>query len=194
MQGARATSGSFYHFFPAKEDLVLAVVDHAAGALENDVFAPAAEATGDPIEQIFEMLGVFRRQLLADDFTHSSPVGFLAAELSETHPQVRAKACEVFDLLTGRIESLLEQAAASLPAAADPRELAQLVACTLEGALLLARARRSVAPFDAAVSGLRRYLELLQTSATPGATAEEVPAPPRRVPQPKPHRTDWRMW
>ena len=27
---AGATSGSFYHFFPTKEDLLLAVVDHVA--------------------------------------------------------------------------------------------------------------------------------------------------------------------
>ena len=35
IQEANATSGSFYHFFPAKEDLLMAVVDHIAEGLRG---------------------------------------------------------------------------------------------------------------------------------------------------------------
>lgn len=187
---ARATSGSFYHFFPAKEDLVLAVLDHAADTLESEVFSPA-NAADDPIERIFTVLTHYRRHLVATDFALGSPVGGLAVELSETHPQVRAKAAEIFDTLVARIESFIDQAAGSLGPGLDRRGLAELVLCTLEGALVVARAQRSPAPFDAAMAQLRRFLDL---SRQDSPIAEEAPTsvrPPLRRP---PATADWRTW
>lgn len=191
MQQARATSGSFYHFFPAKEDLVLAVLHHASDVLEAEVFNSASEATQDPIERIFAVFDHYRRRLVDSDFALGSPAGCLAAELSETHPQVREKASEFFDITITRIESFLDEAADSLTPGIDRHEIAELVACTLEGALVLARAGHSVTPLDAAVAGLRRHFMLLRQA---GSKTEEVPVPMRPTPQRPPRSADWRSW
>lgn len=191
MQRARATSGSFYHFFPAKEDLAAAVLEQATEGLDAEVFRPAAEAAGDPVERIFAVLDHYRQRLVASDFALGSPAGCLAAELSETHPLVRAKAREFFDVTINRIESSLDEAADSLVPGVDRHQLAELVACTLEGALVLARAQRSTAPLDAAVAGLRRHLGLLRRA---DAGADDAPVPMRPAPPRPRQNADWRSW
>jgi len=191
MQRARATSGSFYHFFPAKEDLAAAVLEQATEGLDAEVFRPAAEAAGDPVERIFAVLDHYRQRLVASDFALGSPAGCLAAELSETHPLLRAKAREFFDVTINRIESSLDEAADSLVPGVDRHQLAELVACTLEGALVLARAQRSTAPLDGAVAGLRRHLGLLRRA---DAGADDAPLPMRPAPPRPRQNADWRSW
>ena len=191
MQQARATSGSFYHFFPAKEDLLLAVLDHVGETLHTEVLGPAAESTQDPIERVFAVLAYYRRHLVDTDFALGSPMGNLAAELSESHPQVRSKVSELFATSTAEVEAFLREADDRLPPDLDRSGLAEFVLSTVEGAVLQARARRSLAPFDASVTQLRRYFDLLQTETgqTPEISGSLV-STSRRAPQ----AADWRSW
>ena len=64
MQQAKTTSGSFYHFFPTKEDLVLAVVDHIGESLDTEVFATDPESTADPLDRVFTVLQSYREHLV----------------------------------------------------------------------------------------------------------------------------------
>ena len=190
IQEANATSGSFYHFFPAKEDLLLAVVDHIAEIFDTGIFSPAADRSHDPIEEIFTIFDLYRQQLNNGGFTFGSPMVSLSAEVSENHPQVRARLAEVFASWSGRIEGLLRRAGNRLPPSLDHMGLAQLVVCTIEGAVLGARLNRSLAPFDAAIAQLRTYFDLLEHRMGAAAVA---PAG-RPVPATSPQTADWRSW
>jgi len=189
IQEANATSGSFYHFFPAKEDLLLAVVDHIAEIFEAGIFSPAADR--DPIEEIFTILDLYRRQLNDRGFTFGSPMASLSAEVSENHPEVRARLAEVFAAWTGRIEELLRSAGSRLPPSLDRSALAQLVVCTMEGAVLGTRLNRSLAPFDAAIAQLRTYFDLLEDR---GEAPRAVATAGRPAPATSPQTADWRSW
>ena len=189
IQEAKATSGSFYHFFPAKEDLLLAVVDHIAEIFEAGIFNPATDR--DPIQGIFSILDLYRKQINDGGFSFGSPMASLSAEVSENHPQVRARLAEIFASWSGRIEDLLRSADNRLPPSLDRASLAQLVVCTMEGAVLGARLNRSLAPFDAAITQLRTYFDLLEdrmgTTATVTATGRPAPATSQQT-------ADWRSW
>ncbi len=191
MQRARTTSGSFYHFFPTKEDLVLAVVDHIGESLEGEVFGGAVTAVADPVERVFDVLGSSRRYLEANDFALGSPLGTLAAELSQSHPQVREKLAALFAAWTDRMQLILEEAGNRLPADVDRRALAGFILSAVEGAILQARASRSLAPFDATVALLRRYLELLVGTRQPTVAPEIRPRP---APVARRSTADWRAW
>jgi AcrR family transcriptional regulator len=191
MQQAQTTSGSFYHFFPAKEDLLLAVVDHVGELLETEVFAAAAASSDDPVEQVFAVLDASRRHLESNDFNLGSPLGALAAELSASHPQVRERIAGLFDRWTERVSALLELAGDRLPTGLDRRALARFILAVAEGAILEARVSRNLAPFDAAVAELRRHLALLGPGAQPAVAR---PAQPRPTPRPQPRAADWRAW
>jgi len=188
---AGATSGSFYHFFPTKEDLLLAVVDHVAEIFETEIFDPASDETGDAVERLFAILGNYRRLLLESGFTFASPMGSLAAEVSENHPPVRARLAEIQTAWTERIEQLLTDSGEPLPVGAGHAALAGFVISVVEGAVLQARVARSLDPFDASLGELRNYLGLLER---PAHHAEPIPAPPRRLSQPRAQSADWRAW
>jgi AcrR family transcriptional regulator len=191
IQEANATSGSFYHFFSAKEDLLLAVVDHLAENFTVEIFDVAADQADDPITEIFTILGLYRRQLESGGLAISSPMASLSAEVSENHPQVRARLAEVFASWTGRIEELLRNAGNRLPPSLDRSALAQLVVCTTEGAVLGTRLNRSLAPFDAAIAQLRIHFDLLEDRMeAPGAVVTAA----RPAPATPPRTADWRSW
>ena len=191
IQEAKATSGSFYHFFPGKEDLLLAVVDHIAEIFEAGIFEPVSNTNDDSISKLFNILDLYRRQLVDDGFTFGSPMAGLSAEVSENHPQVRIRLAEVFADWTGRIEELLREAGNRLPPTLDRQALAQLVVCTMEGAVLGTRLNRSLGPFDAAVSQLKGYFDLLEDR-----TEIMAPVPPTRraISTTRPQTVDWKSW
>ncbi len=191
MQRAKTTSGSFYHFFPTKEDLVLAVVDHIGESLDAEIFSADLTTAVDPIDRVFAVLEFYRRNLVENDFALGSPLGTLAAELSESHPQVRERLAGLFTGWTDRMQRLLEAAGDRLPADLDRRALAEFILSAIEGAVLQARVRRSPAPFDAAVAELHRHFAVLG-----GGGRATVPraAPPRPTPRARANAADWRAW
>ena len=191
IQQAQATSGSFYHFFPTKEDLLLAVVDHVAEIFETEVFGPASEAGGSGVERLFAVLEHYRQRLLDSGFVFGSPMGSLAAEVSENHPLVHARLVEILATWTERIEKLLMDARDQLPLDLDLGSLARLVVSTMEGAALQARVTRNLALFDASVAHLRNYFSLLEL---PERHTEPIPAQARARPRMQAHATDWRSW
>jgi TetR/AcrR family transcriptional repressor of nem operon len=191
IQEAHATSGSFYHFFPAKEDLLLAVVDHIAEIFEGEIFGPAAERSTDPIEEIFAILDLYRRQLNKGGFTFGSPMSSLSAEVSENHPPVRDRLAEIFAAWSDRVEELLRSAGNRLPPSLDRTALAQFVVCTMEGAVMGTRLNRNLTAFDAAIGQLRIYLDLLE-SRTELSTAIPATRPAASVSQSR--SADWRSW
>ena len=191
MQRAKTTSGSFYHFFPTKEDLVLAVVDHIGEWLDTGVFSADLAADTDPVDRVFAVVDSYRRRLADSEFALGSPLGTLAAELSDSHPQVRDRLAKLLSRWIDHMEILLEEAGNRLPDSLDRRALAEFILSAVEGAALQARARRSLDPFDATAAGLRRHLGVLAGTPKPTAAPETRPRP---APAARSSRADWRAW
>jgi len=156
-----ANSGSLYHFFPTKEDLLAAVLERYKSMLEPQVLAPAFERVSDPVERLFAVLDGYRRLLQMTDFHLGCPIGNLALEVSNSHPQVRRLIVENFEAWANAIRSLIEEAKGRLPDDIDPEHLARHVLAVMEGAVMLARAYHSFEPFDQAVNHLRDYFDRL---------------------------------
>jgi len=154
-------SGSLYHFFPSKEDLLAAVLEKYKTLLQSRVLAPAFERISDPIERVFAILDGYRRLLQATDFALGCPIGNLALETCNSHPQIRKLVVENFNAWTGAVSQLITDASGRLPADVDPAALARHVLATMEGAVMLARTYRSFDPFDQAVHQLRDYFDRL---------------------------------
>ena len=60
LQQADAHSGSFYHFFPTKQDLLLAVLKAYRDGIEPMLLAPAWDGIDDPIAKVFALLAAGR--------------------------------------------------------------------------------------------------------------------------------------
>jgi AcrR family transcriptional regulator len=158
---AGANSGSLYHFFPAKQDLLTAVLDTYLGGIYPMLLDPAWEGVDDPIERIFTLLARYRQRLVETECFYGCPIGSLALEMHEPDPVVRQKLAANFGAWSEAIENCLEAAADRLPADIDRKALAQFVLTTMEGGVMQARTHRALSPFDASVGQLRNYFRYL---------------------------------
>ncbi len=158
---AGINSGSLYHFFPGKQDLLVAVLETYRDGIGPMLLEPAWDGIEDPIDRIFALLARYRQLIVETDCSYGCPIGSLALELHEPDPVVRERMAENFDRWTGAIRNCLEQAQARLPPDSDVRSIAEFVLTVMEGAVMQARTHRDVAYFDRAVSELRRYFERL---------------------------------
>ena len=165
LKKARANSGSLYHFFPAKQDLLTAVLDTYLHGIRPMLLDPAWQGVDDPLERIFVLLARYRQMLVDTDCFYGCPIGNLALELHEPDPAVRERLAANFSAWTTAIEECLAGAADRLPADVDRKSLAQFVLTTMEGGVMQARTHRSLEAFDASVGELRNYFDHLAARA-----------------------------
>jgi len=165
-------SGSLYHFFPGKQDVLAAVLEAYRDGIEEWLLKPAWSGVDDPVERIFALLNGYRIQLVTTDCTYGCPIGSLALELHEPDLRIRELLATNFAQWTDAIERCLDEAGARLPADLDRRRLAEFTLTVMEGAIMQARTYRDVACFDRNVAVLREHFELLLAAAR----RETVPA------------------
>jgi AcrR family transcriptional regulator len=177
LKGAEANSGSLYHFFPAKTDLLVAVLDLYHEGIGPMLLQPAWEGVKDPIERIFALLARYRKSLQDTECFYGCPIGSLALELHEPDLPVRVMLVKNFEAWIDAIEACLNEARPGFAADVDVREVAQLVLTVMEGGVMQARTFRDIDYFDAGVRQLRHYLALLQG----GSSAPPKPRGGRRM-------------
>jgi AcrR family transcriptional regulator len=177
LKAAEVNSGSLYHFFPTKEDLLLAVLDWYTENLYPQVIQPVLDRVTDPIECVFGILDGYRKAILATNFMFGCPIGNLALELAHTHPIARDKIKLNFSNWITALKRCLDEAAGRLPESVDRQQLALFVLVTMEGAVMLARSFRNIEPFDAAVAQLREHFENLLTAGTTWSRPKQADQP-----------------
>jgi len=164
LQKAGVNSGSLYHFFPGKQELLLAVLAMYRSGMRERLLEPAWQGVADPIEKVFALLGRYRQSLIDTDCFYGCPIGSLALELHEPDPAVRELLASNFQGWIDAVHGCLKEAGSRLPAEIDRRELAQFVLTTMEGAVMQARTFRELDYFDGAIRQLRRHFDSLTRS------------------------------
>ncbi len=179
-RGARATAisdvlehsgaprGSAYHYFPGgRTQLLCEAVDYAG----EHVAAIIAGAEGG-LELLDTLIDKYRRQLLDSDYRAGCPVAAVSVEAGfdkssdksgekgsekdrERMAPVIERAAAVFDRWT---DLIAQRFVADGIARERAEELALLATIAIEGALLLARVRRDLAPLDLVHRQLRNSL------------------------------------
>lgn len=175
LEKAGVNSGSLYHYFESKGELLLAVLDTYNDMLFSAVIEPAFQKVDDPIERIFAVLEGYRRGLLYTVFTGGCPIGNLALEVGDHHPEARQRIAENFNGWVSWMRQCLDEAAGRLPAHVDRAQLAQFILTVMEGAVMQSRAHASIGPFDAAVAQLRDYFNRLLAEGERRPTTSSAP-------------------
>jgi len=157
--------GSLYHAFPAKKDLLLAVLEGYRARIGDSLIAPAWAGVDDPIARVFALLARYRDFLVETNGRFGCPIGSLALELHEADSEVRAMLQANFEAWLSFVEQCFVAAGDRLPANVDRKGLALLALTTMEGGVMLARTARGTETFDAAVAQLRDYVDRLIAAA-----------------------------
>jgi TetR/AcrR family transcriptional repressor of nem operon len=181
LREAQANSGSLYHFFPGKQELLIAVLEMYRGGIGPMLLDPAWKGIDDPIERVFALLARYRQSIVSTDCVYGCPIGSLALEIHEPDPPVRALMMANFDAWVKAVEGCLEAAGSRLPSATDRAALAEFVLTTMEGGVMQARTYRDVSYFDRTVAQLRAYFDQLEKAAAKDPTVAPVASPRGRT-------------
>lgn len=145
-EAARVQKGSFYHFFPSKHDLAMAVIDDMADDWAHGFVAEAFDQSLPPIERLDYMIdAAYYWQEASRDMEGRMPgclFGNLALEMSTRDEVMRAKLNAIFDKARDRFRATLDEAvAAGALAAMNTEATASAMLAYLEGIILLAKTR-----------------------------------------------------
>jgi len=164
LQDAGANPGSLYHFFPGKQDVLVAVLETYLEGIHPMLLEPAWKGVEDPIERVFALLERYRFALTSTHLTYGCPIGSLALEIHEPDPPVRKLLAANFNAWVKAIEECFVQAGSRLPRRLDRHALAVFALTTMEGGVMLSRTERSIDSFDESVRMLRDYVTQLEKS------------------------------
>jgi TetR/AcrR family transcriptional repressor of lmrAB and yxaGH operons len=141
-----APKGSLYHHFPGgKDELAVAAVDMAGERMAETLQALAAEAGADAAAFVRGYCRVMAGWMAESDFRSGCPIATTMLEAVPRSEPIRAAGAAAFDRWIAVAAGVF--AAAGFDRAAAAAHAEALIAM-IEGALILARVRRSTAPID----------------------------------------------
>lgn len=153
--------GSLYFHFPGgKEELAVAAITQAKDEIGAGIDAAFA-ATASPAEAMRLIADAFARELETSNYARGCPVTTVALEADEDTPALQAVCAASYEDWLARIETRLTAAGFAPERAA---RLAAFSFSAIEGALILARARRSRGPLDDVAAELSLLLNTEKSS------------------------------
>ena len=142
---AGVKKGSFYHFFPSKQELTLAALDAQWNIARDALVEPAFASDLPPLERIQRFFDSIAGAS-ADEQGQTGQVrgcrfGNLVAEMGSQNPKIRQKVSSIFQAIAAYFEQALEEAInAGELSSINPRVTALALLAYMEGILLLGRA------------------------------------------------------
>jgi TetR/AcrR family transcriptional repressor of nem operon len=159
---AGVTKGAFFHHFPSKEALGVALIDDWTQTTGVMFASHPYNFLPDPLDRVFGYLEL-RRQLLGQPIPEFSCVaGTTVQEAYETSTPIREAAERSVRSGFEHVRPHLAQALAAHPVEGVTAEsLAQQVQVAVQGGIILAKALNDPTPAREAFDHLERYLRLL---------------------------------
>jgi TetR/AcrR family transcriptional repressor of lmrAB and yxaGH operons len=158
-----APRGSLYYHFPGgKEELVLQAARQGV-AMVTQLLKEVLAGSPDPAEGVRSFVEAAAHMLRDSDYVFGCPVAPIVLDSPES--SALAEVCQ------DAFEEWRQVLAGGLGSGGIEREraesLATVVVCALEGGLLLARARRDIAPLDAIAEELASMVQYALLRSTP---------------------------
>jgi TetR/AcrR family transcriptional regulator, lmrAB and yxaGH operons repressor len=171
--------GSIYFHFPGgKEQLASEALDLSGRVVADQLTAHGA---GTTVGTLDAYLRTVTERLERSEFRDGCPIATVALEVAPSSPALSAACSASFDRLIGLIAELL--VADGFPED-DAQHRATLIYAVIQGALVLAKGRRSVVPLEELRRGLPPFVgepprrPSPRSRASAGAAAAAA-APPR---------------
>ena len=154
LERSGAPRGSIYHHFPGgKDQLAQEAVQWYAARVAAGL--ESARAGGSAAEVVDVLVSGLRDALVASDFSAGCAVAAVTLDLRSGEDALHGSVSEAF----ARWRQVLAATFATAGATpAQARRLAAFAVAATEGALILARAERSVQPLDDVSTELRTHL------------------------------------
>lgn len=152
-----APRGSLYYYFPDGKDGLMEAVITSVGATIAERIADALAGVSDPAEAIHQLILTIARHAIASGFRAGGPITTIALETATTNERLNLACRAVYDRWQ-------EVFAGKLLTSGYPAEragvLAGVILASIEGAIILARARHDATPLEQVANELRSLVRL----------------------------------
>ncbi len=149
LKQANVPKGSFYNFFPSKEDFGLAIIDRFIADISSSVFQPILEDDSlPPLQRIRKCFENLTTRFERNDCSKGCLIGNLGLEMSDQYETIRQRLDLILQRWADVFADLLLQAQKqkAIPADLDAGMLAENLIASFEGALLRAKVKKSSEP------------------------------------------------
>jgi AcrR family transcriptional regulator len=161
---AQANSGSFYHLFESKEQLLLTIVRNHTAAFQPGVVEPAYKIVDHPFMRVVCIMRHYRQNLFDSDFACGCPAGKLALAIPLDEPLLLGALDECFRNWRSAIEKCLQDMRDDLPGDTNYPRLASFVLSLVQGAIIQCRIARNIEPFDDAIQLFAEHIDHLMNT------------------------------
>jgi len=151
-----APRGSLYHYFPEGKEAIAEAALRNAGSIMEQRIRDAAARTGDPVEFVLAYGRRLAKVMSESGFQRGCQVATVALEVAP-HSERLTIACD--DALTSWSKALADMLLRAGIAQDRAPELADFIISGFEGAMILARVRRSTVPVLSAATEIGRVLK-----------------------------------
>jgi TetR/AcrR family transcriptional repressor of nem operon len=162
-RAAKVTKGSFFHYFNTKEEFGKAVLDRFYRGMQAIAAQSPHFRRDDPLERVLGWMEFVSDHSRDPRAAKGCLLGTFAQELSQTHESIR-KECELkFGEWLGGLRKDLDDAVAKHrpKAQIDTASLAAHLVASLEGAILMAKAKRDGQPIRDTMLHCQAYVRSL---------------------------------
>jgi AcrR family transcriptional regulator len=145
VEQANAPFGSVYHFFPGGKEQIGEEVVRSSGAQYLELIAVIFDGAPDVATATNDFFLGAAWTVADSHYADACPIATLALEVASTNETLREATADVFE---SWIAELTRRYVAGGIGRRRARALAELAFCALEGAFMLSRASRDVAPIE----------------------------------------------
>ncbi|MFQ5743472.1 MAG: TetR/AcrR family transcriptional regulator [Acidobacteriota bacterium] len=152
VQDAGVCKGNFYHYFPSKDALGLAVIDAWAGEYERHLFGTDFGAPRPPLERLEGFIDAIVEAQKDMAFV-GCPLARMALEMGDLDESFRQRIDHVFRIFRGKLEAVLAEAGVE-----EASNFSRYLLATIQGGFLLAKVERDRGVLYAISRQLKRQL------------------------------------
>lgn len=140
--------GSFYFYFPSKEDFALAVVDYHIEQSREFVMQNLCNMELSPLNRIAAYLDSISKGMVDCNFAIGCAFGTMAQEMSTLSPKLRTALSKAFQIQVDHIIDCIQagQAAGEIEPNLKPAKTAGFIMSSLQGAQIIAKTFLSEQP------------------------------------------------
>jgi TetR/AcrR family transcriptional repressor of nem operon len=166
VEAAGVPQGSFTNHFASKQAFGLEIVERYFANSRAAMQQTLRNESLAPLKRLRAFLDANKKHLKQDGIRNGCLFGNFTAELGDDSEALRARIVEIFAEVQHAIAQCLKAAvkARELPSNLRCEEVAGFVLSSMQGAILLSKARRSVAPFE-------RFEQILLSSVLQSAAS-----------------------
>jgi TetR/AcrR family transcriptional repressor of nem operon len=159
-EAASLTKGSFFHYFPSKEELGKAVLDRFVATMSQAIQNAPFMKKSDPLQRLYGHVD-FMIDVSKDPARSSGCLlGNFAQVLTDTHPEIRSQCAAHFRLWADMLKQELDAAKRAYKVKGlDTCSLADHFIALFEGSLMLAKTRRDLDVIANNLFHFKKYLK-----------------------------------